>query len=227
MTLELSRKPSDYRTFVLYTGYVESSSNGPLIVSHSFDVEEEEETWQAAWEKMFLHFKGIFTIAMKCHNGVAVEGFEDQRDISYCCRKVLDDKEIAYCAKCGTPLNQYREKDIDPDILNDRAWDFIDYIKGSTANSFNYELWQIFQANGWDCPGQIKGGLVSTIYESADKLLGDYEGTKEHSVYWEDYERRGLGEKRTFWTNVHFGRYEDLGEAQPFEGKIVALRHDD
>lgn len=208
---ELSKKPTDYRTFLLYTGYVESSANAPLIVSHNFDSEEEEETWQAAWEKMFLHFRSIFTIAMKCHNGIAVEGFEAQMDVSYCCRNLLDDKDTTYCPKCGTNLNKFRKKDIDPDVLNDRAWDFVEHIKSTTANGFNYELSEIFYANGWSVTGQLPTGIVSTVYESADKLLGDYEGTKKTSVYWEGAEGRGLG-KNTFWSNVNFGRYEDIGE---------------
>lgn len=224
----LSKKPSDYRTFLLYTGYVESNANAPLVVSHRFDLEEEEEeTWQAAWEKMFLHFRNIFTIAMKCHNGIAVEGFENQRDVRSCCRKLLDDKETTFCPKCGTNLNVFRKKDIDPDVLNEWAWDFIEHIKSTTANGFSYEISEIFYANGWSVSGEFPTGIVSTIYESAEKLLGDYEDTKENSVYWEGYERRGLGSKRTFWSNVCFGRYEDIGVADPYEGKVIAVRKTD
>lgn len=222
---ELSLKPSDYKTFLLYTGYVESSANAPLIVSHRHDVEQEEETWQAAWEKMFLHFRNIFSIVLKCHLGLEVEGFEDLRDVGYCCKDHLDNKESTFCPKCGTNLNKYRKKGIDPEELNSRAWEFIEHIKSTTALGFNYELSETFYANGWSVSGEFPTGIVSTVYESAEKLLGDYEGTKNNSHHWGASEAHG-GKKKTFWGNVHFGRYEgitiiedrDINRHQPLLG---------
>lgn len=206
---DLPTNPSHYRTFLLYTGYVESSASAPLVISHHFSLKETRETWQEAWEAMFLHFKGVFDIAVRSFNGIAVEGFENVRDIRYCCAKVVEDKETTFCPKCGQNLGKYRQEDIDPELLEARAFDLIEHIKSCDANGLPHEVWDLFQANGWDVPGSLQPGIVSTIYEHAEKLLGNYEETKKHSFHWEGSEARGL-DKKDFWDNVHFGRYEEL-----------------
>jgi len=201
--MKLSKNPSDYNTFILNSGYVESGSIGSLVVSHNFDsVEEaEEETWQEAWETSFNHFSSAFLTAAKLHNGIYVKDLDWARNISSCCEKQLDDEGASFCQKCGTALRKYRVKEVDKDRMLDMVTDFLATTINSTNDTWGSDYWELFSSIGWNVGFAVNPGIVSFVAENAECLLSDLDEFKT-SCHW--------SEKKKFFSNVSFMRLSGL-----------------
>lgn len=207
--LQQAKYPTDFRYFVIYTGYVESLANAPLILSHNMKKRSDDrcKTWQEAWETMFNHVRGLFIESARLHRGLpsTIGETDALRSLEDCCRSAMENSENFFCSQCGTNLSPLRVTDLDADSSVELVTDFIAAVRDSDCIDLDQELCELGWANGWNIPGYLgdKPGLVSVISEYGENFLGDYDGLRNvHDFMWD--------EKKKFWHAVDIAEYTPL-----------------
>lgn len=113
------------RNFIIYTGYVESSSWGCLALRHSYGFESVEEALQHLGECILTGFK------------IEEENFYWAK----CCRE-SQAKKIKFCDQCGQRVS-FPELDIE------RLGRLIMDLQRSDMNGIPHEVWEMMDGNGW------------------------------------------------------------------------------
>lgn len=190
---DLPLDPSQYKTFLLHTGFAESGSASPVVISMSHDHEfPVAETWQEAWKVAFLSMREVFIAVVKKYHKFG----EDDDQSNECCREVLaakTKKKPKFCPDCGQNLSSlgeytWPEGDSEDDRRNreELAYDVLRELQKATADSWG-ELWEISDNSGWQIPGYIGPGVITLISANADDFIMNFSSDEEFlKRFWEN-----------------------------------------
>jgi len=204
-TRNLPTDPNQYKTFLLYTGYVESNAACPVVISMSRDHQfKEAATWKEAWEIAFFSMRDVFLKTLKQFHGFAEDGAVEPRD---CCKVALKKKRPPrFCEDCGTNLRDLDSKRFpeDEDARKHLVYEVLSELHGATNDSWGGELWEFSDQRGWVIPGHMEPGVITIVHEHAERLLANYEQEKDTYLWNKDEQ---------FWGSV--GLMQTLNQQDP------------
>lgn len=203
--MNLPKNANDYTSFMIYSGYVESSAISPLIISTEERLfpEEEFSDWEKAWETSFLSMRDAFLKIVRIHHGIP----DDPNYFAYadrCHMDLVDNLDYRYCHKCGTSLSAIRSKrgeQNDPYVWTDMVGELMRWLVAGTNDSTGYDLWETMGDHGWTLGGWAHlDGIATVIFEHGESFLANF-GT-EHQYLT----RKSNG----FWESVGLYRMKEI-----------------